>query len=63
MNGGMSAIGTKRTCDGDQSMSAFGGKADIARTLRLLVGHTLIFSSATTRPTAGRFSIRSLKAV
>jgi hypothetical protein len=32
-------------------------------TLRLLVAHTLIFSSATTRPTAGRFSIRSLNAV
>ena len=25
----MSAIGTKRTCDSDQLMSAFGGKADI----------------------------------
>jgi hypothetical protein len=32
-------------------------------TLRLLVAHTLIFSSATTRPTAGRFSIRSLNVV
>ena len=32
-------------------------------TLRLLVAHTLIFSSASTRPTAGRFSIRSLNAL
>jgi hypothetical protein len=29
---GMSAIGTKRTFQGAQLMSAFGGKSDIART-------------------------------
>ena len=30
MNGGMSAIGTKRTSASAPHMSAFGGKADIA---------------------------------
>jgi hypothetical protein len=29
MNGGMSAIGTKRTCESRQSTSAFGVRADI----------------------------------
>src|SRR5260221_6105926 len=31
LNSAMSAIGTKRTCDTDQSMSAFGGIADTVR--------------------------------
>ena len=30
ISGAMSAIGTMRTCHSDQSMSAVGGKADIA---------------------------------
>ena len=30
MKGGMSAIGTKRTCPSALHMSAFGGKADMA---------------------------------
>ena len=34
MNGGMSAIGTKRTCRVALHMSAFGGKADMAIALR-----------------------------
>ena len=34
MKGAMSAIGTKRTCGRSQSMSAFGGKADMAREMR-----------------------------
>src|SRR3974390_3766496 len=34
----MSAFGTKRTSRHTQPMSAFGGKADIARTLRKLHG-------------------------
>jgi hypothetical protein len=36
----MSAIGTKRTCESDQSMSAFGITADI--TQRLLVPKIII---------------------
>jgi hypothetical protein len=33
MNGGMSAIGTKQTCDSDQLMSVFERKADIAKSV------------------------------
>ena len=49
MNGGMSAIGTKRTCRIAPQMSAFGGKADIVgpeRQCPLLTqsGHSIFLS-------------------
>ena len=50
MNGGMSALGTKRTCRVALHMSAFGGKADIARTCRnvALIGNV----ASTIKPSA-----------
>ena len=36
MGGAMSLIGTKQTCDSEQSTSAFGGKADITVYVKLV---------------------------
>ena len=36
MNGGMSAIGTKRTSPSALHMSAFGGKADIGKPSKII---------------------------